>query len=402
MDVDVLILGASFAGVELWHRLRATRAGRALTLGVIDRQEKHAYIPLIHEILCGRLDAGAALPTRAWMEADPKLTWRTDEVVGFDPATREVRLASGARARGRYVVIALGSSVVAPDGLPGREHLHGCKLEDENMRAEATLRRLLEGRPGEPHLVVIGGGISGVELAGELAHLAKERPTGWAAPRVTLLHAGDRLLPHLGPRASRLARAALTKQRVDVRLTTRLARAEEGAVVLEGGERLACDAAFWAGGVRAPSVLRRLGLPTTEDGWLAVAPTLQCDPTVAPTVFACGDDCRVVDSGRRWSTMQRAIECIWQASTVCTNVLALEAGRPPRRHALREDFFHGVSLGAASLITYGALAIDLGGFAVWFRRFLMDRYFDRYRPPTRRLPPARPALPAEGTRDAAE
>jgi NADH dehydrogenase FAD-containing subunit len=128
MDVDLLLLGASMAGIELWYRLRRTRVGRGLTIGVVDRQERHAYIPLIHELLTGRLDERAVLPTRAWMEADPKLEWRTDEVVGFDPTAREVRLASGARARGRYVVVALGSSVTPPEVLPGHEHLHGCKL----------------------------------------------------------------------------------------------------------------------------------------------------------------------------------------------------------------------------------------------------------------------------------
>ncbi|MCU0672486.1 MAG: FAD-dependent oxidoreductase [Myxococcota bacterium] len=400
MDVDVLLLGASFAGVELWHRLRKTRIGRALSIGVIDRQERHAYIPLVHEILCERLGEGATLPTRAWMAADPKLEWRTDEVVGFDPATREVRLASGGRARGRYVVIALGSTVAPPERVPGREHLQGCKLDDENTRSRQALERALVGREDTPHLVVIGGGISGVELAGDLARLREERPAGWCAPRVTLIHAGDRLLPHLGRRASRLASAALTRQGVTVRLSTRLARAEERALVLDGGERVGSDVTFWAGGLRAPAVLRQLGLPTTDDGWLAVAPTLQCDPRAAPNVFACGDDCRVVEDGRRWPTMQRAIECIWQASTVCANLLALERSSRLRRHPLREDFFHGVSIGSASLITLGAFAVDLGGFAVWFRRFLMDRYFDRYRPSARRLPPARPALPLE--RDAAE
>ncbi|MCA9694405.1 MAG: hypothetical protein KC636_32815, partial [Myxococcales bacterium] len=135
----------------------------------------------------------------------------------------------------------------------------------------------------------------------------------------------------------------------------------------------------------------RLGLPRTEDGWLAVGPTLQCFPEARPRlpgVFACGDAARVIGGdGAIWPTMQRAIECLWQAELVARSVALLAAapegfpsGVPPLPpHRLREDFFHGVSVGARSMIVRGPLAIELGGLAIWFRRFLMRQYFALYR-----------------------
>ena len=86
-------------------------------------------------------------------------------------------------------------------------------------------------------------------------------------------------------------------------------------------------------------------------------------------------------------TMQRAIECLWQAGLTAKNLcrLAVEPpgyprGVPPLApHVLREDFPHGVSVGGKSLIVYGPIVLDLAAINTWFRRFLMRQYFARYR-----------------------
>jgi NADH:ubiquinone reductase (H+-translocating) len=154
--------------------------------------------------------------------------------------------------------------------------------------------------------------------------------------------------------------------------------------------------ALWAGGVQPAPVLAHLGLPRTDEGWLTVGPTLQCFPTVvpyrkgsaSPDVFACGDAVRVIGGTGPWPTMQRAIECLWQAKVVARNLATLAEcapgypdGVPPLRpHVLRERFAYGVSLGARSLVVYGAARVDLPGVNAWFRRWLMRQYFARYAP----------------------
>ena len=107
-----------------------------------------------------------------------------------------------------------------------------------------------------------------------------------------------------------------------------------------------------------------------------------------PEIFACGDAVRVFGGDGRWNTMQRAIECLWQAKVVARNLATLAACPPeypkgvppPRPHALRERFFYGVSLGSQSLVVYGGLRVNLPGVNVWFRRWLMRQYFARYAP----------------------
>jgi NADH:ubiquinone reductase (H+-translocating) len=430
---DVLILGASFAGIELVHQLRGSRAGRALKITVVDRQAAHGYIPLVQERLCGRMPLAATELSTAQAVAGAGGRYVVGEVVGLDVEARAVRLASGERIAGRFVVVALGSVLAPPPGLEGRQHLLGYKLAGEFADARAHLQALLGGeempvpkvssggadhpyREGEPavsrRLVVIGGGISGVELAGELAHLARARPAGWRVPEVTLVQGGERLLPHLSVRAGRRAEHHLRRQGVDLRLRTRVVRVTPSAVAVHGpggAEDIACGGAYWAGGVRPAPVLAALDLPHTPDGWLAVGPTLQCFPTPRPSrpdIFACGDAVRVVGGTGEWATMQRAIECIWQAKVVARAILRLAAepanypnGVPSLQpHRLRTDFPHGVSIGGASLIVYGRLVVDSAALNTWFRRFLMRQYFARYArkgPPSlagsrgsERLPPA--------------
>lgn len=394
---DLLILGASFAGIELYHQLRRSRAGRKLHITIVDRQAVHGYIPLCQERLTLRLPPErSALPTARCVLGDPRARYVLGEVTGFDPGAREALLASGERLRGRFVVVALGSVLAPPPGLPGHEHLLGYKFGEELDASHARLAALLGGRAADqpaPHLVVLGGGVSGVELAGELAHLARVRPAGWTAPRVTLVDGGDRLLRGLCARAGRQAARRLQAQGVALRLSTRVLRVDADGLELQalGGasEHLPCAATFWAGGVRPAPVLTQLGLPRTPIGYLEVGPTLQCFPTLEPThpeIFACGDAVRVVGGTGEWPTMQRAIECLWQAKVVADNVLALAALGPDaprgravlRPHRLRRDFPYGVSIGARSLIAYGPLSVDLGPVGVWFRRFLMRQYFARY------------------------
>lgn len=415
-DCDVLVLGASFAGIELVHRLRRHPLGRGLKITVVDRQAEHGYIPLVQERLVGRLDpAGSLLPTEKVVTARPDARYVTGVVAGLDPARKEVRLASGARLRGRFVVVALGSVLAPPPTVDGAERFVGYKFAGEFEGARARLAGLLgpdgrtvrdsggahpyhkgegEGPAGErPTIVVVGGGISGVELAGELAHLGRERPQGWRAPKVVLVHGGARLLPGLAERAGARAARHLAAQGVELRLGARVVRLSAGTAAIQTAgavEEVACDLAFWAGGVRPAPALADLGLPRTEAGWLAVGPTLQCFATPRPTnpdIFAIGDAARVQGATGEWPTMQRAIECLWQAGLTAKNLLTLAAeppdypnGVPPLEpHVLREDFPHGVSLGGKSLIVYGRLVLDLAALNTWFRRFLMRQYFARYR-----------------------
>ncbi|PRQ04502.1 NADH dehydrogenase [Enhygromyxa salina] len=395
-DADVLILGGSFTGVELVRLLRKARRGRKLEIIVVDRQRSHPYIPLGHELLTERMAAGVSgeteLETAGYVESRPPARWISGEIVGFEPETHTVTLGDGRSFSARFVVVALGSEVRAPASLPGGAGLLAYKSTEQFEECKAALERRLAGG-GEPETaLVVGGGISGVEIAGELAYLDRARPSGWRAPKVVMVHGGERLLPGLTARAGIRAAAALRAQGVELHLETRVVEiADRHATIRgpEGEQTIPFGLGFWGGGLVPPPVLSELGLPMTDDGWLRVGPTLQCfsSSTEEPEIFAGGDVARVHGGTGRWPTMRRAIEGIFAAQTIAANILELARcspdypgeGVPPLMpHTLWSDFPHGVSIGGRSLIVYGRVVFSVSWFNVWFRRFLMRRYMRRY------------------------
>lgn len=389
LDADVLILGASFAGIEVVRQLAQRSNAVPLRILVVDRQTRHPYIPLVQERLAKTLDREASvLDTAAYVRSLRGASFLEGEVVGLDPERKAVRLTSGRVLRGRFVVVALGSRVQPPPSLEGGEHLLTYKFADEFARAAEALDRA--GHDEARSIVVVGGGISGVELACELA---TRNDGGSSAPaKVVLISASERLLPGFPARVSARCEALVAKAGVELVLGARVQRVDEHEVEVkrdDGVERRPMDLGFWTGGLVPPAVLQSLQLPTTDDGWLAVGPTMQSFPGPEldnPDVFACGDIARILSGAGRWSTMQRAIECLWQASVVARNI-AILAKEPPGYpdgvpslvpHRFRPDFFYGISLGERSLVVYRSLIVDLPGVNHWFRRWLMRMYFRRY------------------------
>ena len=379
-DTDVLILGASFLGVELVRELVRRKGREPLRFTVVDRLSRHPYVPLCHELLTGRLPREGALHTAAFVTSHGG-EYVEDEVVGLDPTTHTVTLGSGRTIVGRTVVIALGSVVTSPPARASVDgastvHLRGLKAS-EDVEAAARALESLGGRPAR--VAVVGGGISGCELAGELAVLRRERP----GLSVVLVHRGERLLEGLRPIVSRMALSRLRMQGVDVRLASSLDVDDAGACRVANAPE-AFDLVVWSMGVEPPPIVQKLGVATDARGWIRVAPSLQCE--AAPGVFAGGDIVQIVGPSGPVPAMRRAIEAIVQAGAIAKSVLALlraeQSGQP---HALAPyrplgDFPHGVSLGARSLLVLGPFCFDLFGFTVWFRRFLMWGYFRRYAP----------------------
>ncbi len=387
---DVLILGGSMAGVEVLYQLRRKRRGRTLRVGVVDRQEVHGYIPLCQERLSRRLhDAHARLHTAGYVTAAPNAEMIVGTVTRMNSTARRVFLEDGRALEAEMIVVALGS-VLAPPAhrIPGVEGALGVKFDHEAHEVRDRLQQLrAPSGPTQPRVVVVGGGISGVEMAGELAWMSQRSDDLQRPFEITLLHSGPRLLPALCERAGTLAADHLEAQGVDLRVKARLMEMRSDGILFEDRVpttpeqlEMPTDLVLWAGGVRPAPVLERLGI-ARRDGWLTVnreLRALDADGAAIEGVFVVGDAACVVDDDAVWPTMKRAIECLWQAKVAAANLLASLEGAATRVHRLREDFPHGVSIGARSLVVYGPLVLDLPRINTWFRRFLMRRYFARY------------------------
>ena len=293
----VLIIGAGFGGLEAAVALR--RASARIT--VIDRRNYMLFQPLLYQVATAALSpAEVAVPIRALLRSR-NTEIHLDELIGIDCDRSCVRTAGGREWRFDYLVLATGSrydyfghgdwSRLAPspkslsEALDIRSRLLSAFEQAELCEDEARRRELMT-------VVVVGGGSTGVEMAGAIAELARATLAGDfrridpACARIILVEAGPRILATFSPNLGAYAERALTKLGVEVRLNTRIDEITETGVVA-GGERITARVVIWAAGVAATPVAHWLGLAPTRHGAVSV----RADFSIPghPNIFVIGD-----------------------------------------------------------------------------------------------------------------
>ncbi|ADW22386.1 MULTISPECIES: NAD(P)/FAD-dependent oxidoreductase [Thermus] len=282
---EVVILGGGFAGLAAARVLERARVPYLL----LDARNHHLFQPLLYQVATGFLEGPAvAYPLRALLRRGRFLLGRVERV---DLEGKRLFLEGGDALPYRFLVVATGS-LPSDLGVPGvREHALFLKTLGQALRVRYRLLEALEkaARRGRPlDLLVVGGGPTGVELAGALSEFLR-----YALPRdfpevpagaVTLLEAGPRLLPAFRPALGRYAEGALAQLGVRVRLGAQVAEVGEGWVRLSGGERLKGDLVLWAVGVRGNPLP---GLPADARGRVPTDPCLRL--VGYPEVYVVGD-----------------------------------------------------------------------------------------------------------------
>lgn len=274
----------------------------------MDRQNHHLFQPLLYQVATAGLSAPEiAQPVRSILRDRENVTVLLRNVTGFDLGRREVRFDETILCYD-YLVLALGG-VTSYFGRPEWErYAPGLKSLDDALRirrqillaferaesgaATAERERLLT-------IVVVGGGATGVELAGAFAELARRvlkrdfRRIDPRQARVILLEAGPRLLQQFSPRLSAKAAARLTKLGVDVRANVRVENVGEGFLQLADSTQIESTNIIWAAGVAANPLTLKLGAELDRAGRVRVNPDLSLPKH--PEVFAIGDLALVLD-----------------------------------------------------------------------------------------------------------
>jgi NADH dehydrogenase len=240
----VAVFGAGYAGITLARRIE--RRLPDVDLLVVDENGRHLVQHELHRVvrrpeLATRLE----LPLSELLE---RATVREDRVVEVDPEARLARTAAGDEIGYDVGAVCLGAET-AFYGLDGvREHATPLKrLEHAHRIRETFLDEVADGR-----VVVGGAGLSGIQVAGELAALADEE--GREAT-VTLLEQQAQVAPTFGDRFAAAVRDALDEAGVEVRTGATVADADAAAVVLDGGERLSYEQFVWTGGIAGPDAM---------------------------------------------------------------------------------------------------------------------------------------------------
>lgn len=291
----MIVVGAGFGGLEAAR----SAAGAGCRVTVVDRNHHTTFQPLLYQVATAGLDIGdVASPVRAALRGVPGVRVLRDTGRSVDPDRPAVVLERVGELTGDLVVVAAGAAP-ATYGVPGvgAHALTLTTVGDAIRLRDHLLDRLERASAGDPtvnlDVVVVGGGPTGVELAGAVAELFRRvLPRDYpgldlASVAVHLLEAGDRLLPAMSEASGRDAAAALTERGVTVRTAAPVAAVDGGGVELAGGGRVDAGTVIWAAGVTAAGVGAALGLPSGRGGRVPVRPTLQLPDH--PRVLVIGD-----------------------------------------------------------------------------------------------------------------
>lgn len=295
----VVVIGAGFGGLEAARRL----AGEAAEVTVVDQRNHHTFQPLLYQVATAGLESDdICYSTRGIFQRRRHVRAVRATVTGADLEHRLVHFADGSTLTYDRLVLALGA-VTADFGVTGvAEHAFGLK-----SAAEATaIRNHVLGqferaarlsdpaeRTAATSVVLVGGGPTGVEMAGGFAELfdrvlRRDFPEIPAdLPSVTLIEGQDRVLGTFAAELSDNARRKLERMGVDVRLGEQVAAVEADCVVLGDGTELPTRTTVWAAGIRAHPLAEALGLATTRGGRVVVDDHLRVEGH--DDVFAIGD-----------------------------------------------------------------------------------------------------------------
>lgn len=308
----IVIVGGGAGGLELATSLgkKLGRKGKAEII-LVDRNQSHLWKPLLHEVATGALDDGVDALSYLAHARNNAFHFQLGTLIDINREEKNIRLARIDNEQGEelvpernisydILVMALGS--VSNDfGTPGvKDH---CIYLDNPKQAQLFHNKMLNlflkfsSHPHEQervNIAIVGGGATGVELSAELHNAVKQLHSyGYQgldnkALNITLVEAGERILPALPTRISSSAHQELVNLGVNVLTQTMVTQADENGLHTKSGDFIKADLLVWAAGIKAPNFLKDLGgLETNRINQLVVEPTLQT--TRDPSIFAIGD-----------------------------------------------------------------------------------------------------------------
>ena len=293
----VVIVGAGFGGLNAAQALGRAHA----RITVIDRKNYHTFQPLLYQVATAGLSPGEiAAPIRSILSSHKNVEVLMAEVTGFDLDRRQVETPEG-EIPYDYLIVAAGASHAYFGHDDWEPYAPGLKTIEDALEIrrrvflafELAERQVATGQPPAAiNFVVVGGGPTGVELAGTLAEISRHalaheyRAIDPKRAHILLLEGGPRVLPAYTEDLSRSAQQQLEHLGVEVRTSSVVTQIEPGAIHV-GETRLAATVILWAAGVAASPLGKKLSAPIDRAGRVLVRPDLSLPNH--PEVFVIGD-----------------------------------------------------------------------------------------------------------------
>ncbi|ASY79889.1 MULTISPECIES: NAD(P)/FAD-dependent oxidoreductase [Pectobacterium] len=374
----IVIVGGGAGGLEL-----ATSLGHKLgrkkkaEITLVDRNHSHLWKPLLHEVATGSLDDDMDALSYLAHARNHNFQFQLGMLTDIDREQQQIQLAEVCDEQGDVLVaarripydilvVALGSA--SNDfGTPGvKDH---CIFLDNPKQARRFHNEMLnlflkftanQDEKERVNIAIVGGGATGVELSAELHNAVKQLHSyGFdgldnQTLNVTLVEAGERILPALPPRISAAAHQELNNIGVRVLTKTMVTSAESGGLNTKDGEFIEADLMVWAAGIKAPDAMKEIaGLETNRINQLVVEPTLQT--TRDPNIFAIGDCASCPQEGGGF-VPPRAQAAHQMASRCHSNIIALLNGQTLKPYVYKD---HGSLVSLSKFSTVGSLMGNL-------------------------------------------
>ena len=373
----VVVVGGGFAGVGCVKRL-AREKGVSVTL--VDRHNYHQFQPLLYQVATSQLaSSDIAFSLRKLFRNHENVDVKLGEVVELDPASRSVTLAGGERLAGDGLVLAAGSRPNFFRTPGAEEHAIPLYSLDDATRLRSRILEVFEAADRDPSLVdqgaltfvVVGGGPTGVELAGALADLIAETMTAEyhhlavSAAQIRLVDLGHTLLGPFSDRAHDYAAKILGRKGVRLHLGVAVTEVGPGHVSLADGSTIRTRCVVWGGGIQAPGIAATGALPRGRGGRIEVLPDL----TVAdmPGVYATGDMANIPGpDGQAYP--QLGSVALQSGTWAAENILAEAAGKPRKPFHYRDKGIMAMIGRGAAIAEVGAHRHELHGaiaFSAW-------------------------------------
>jgi NADH dehydrogenase len=369
----VAIVGGGFAG--LWATRALASASVQVTL--IDRGNHHLFQPLLYQVATAGLSApDIAAPLRHILRRQRNATVLMEDVASIEPQSSRLRLGDGRTLDYDFLLLASGATHAYFGHDEWAMHAPGLKTLDDALHIRRRVLSAFERAEAEPDpdarralltFAIVGGGPTGVELAGTLAEIARHtlkrefRRIDPREARVLLLEAGPRVLASFPESLSAKARRQLEQLGVEVRTGTAVADIDDAGVVLGTG-RIAARTVLWAAGVAASPLARTLGVPLDRAGRVPVGHDLEVSG--APGMFVAGDLASVQRPvGRPVPGVAPAAKQMGRHVAMAIRARLAAKPSPPFRY---RDFGNLATIGRmAAVVHLGRLRLS-GALAWWF------------------------------------
>jgi NADH dehydrogenase len=370
----VVVLGGGFGGLEFCKRFHSEDA----RITLVDRTNHHLFQPLLYQVATAGLAATEiAQPIRSILSDRPDITVLMDEVLDFNLTEKKVFLSENT-LRYDYLILAMGGRNSYFGHPEWEAFAPGLKSLDDalRIRSQALLtfekaENDLEGTEREKlmTIVIIGGGPTGVELAGAFAELARTvlrrdfRHIDPTQARILLLEGAPVILGQFPPELSRSAQRQLEALGVHIRTSTRVKDIRNGEVELEGGEIIRAATILWAAGVSAVAMTQKLGVKLDRAGRVEVKADLSL-PGHAE-IFAIGDMALVIDTDGKPvpGVSPAAMQMGRHVADIVRSEIRLgpKASRPPFKYLDKGTM---ATIGRSAAVAWFK-GIQLSGYLAW-------------------------------------